>query len=292
MGDIHLLSSLAKPHIAVVTLIGEAHLEFFGSREKIAEGKLQITDGMDSDGILIAPADKIIDAYLPDNQKVIRFGDGAEIYLDNLVEHKDSLTFTTNVIDQPITLPVPGKYNATNAMVAAYVGKLLAVADDDIVEALANLNLTRNRTEWKKAANGAEILSDVYNANPTAMRLILETFSAISANEGGKKIAVLADMKELGQDSVQLHTNMITSLSPDALDTVIFYGEDIAELAQLASQMFPLGHVYYFKKTAEEDQLEDLIKHVKTILGSKDQILLKGSNSMQLSKVVEALETD
>ena len=292
MGDIHLLSSLAKPHIAVVTLIGEAHLEFFGSREKIAEGKLQITDGMDSDGILIAPADKIIDAYLPDNQKVIRFGDGAEIYLDNLVEHKDSLTFTTNVIDQPITLPVPGKYNATNAMVAAYVGKLLAVADDDIVEALANLNLTRNRTEWKKAANGAEILSDVYNANPTAMRLILETFSAISANEGGKKIAVLADMKELGQDSVQLHTNMIMSLSPDALDTVIFYGEDIAELAQLASQMFPLGHVYYFKKTAEEDQLEDLIKHVKTILGSKDQILLKGSNSMQLSKVVEALETD
>lgn len=292
MGDIHLLSSLAKPHIAVVTLIGEAHLEFFGSREKIAEGKLQITDGMDSDGILIAPADKIIDAYLPDNQKVIRFGDGAEIYLDNLVEHKDSLTFTTNVIDQPITLPVPGKYNATNAMVAAYVGKLLAVADDDIVEALANLNLTRNRTEWKKAANGAEILSDVYNANPTAMRLILETFSAISANEGGKKIAVLADMKELGQDSVQLHTNMITSLSPDALDTVIFYGEDIAELAQLASQMFPLGHVYYFKKTVEEDQLEDLIKHVKTILGSKDQILLKGSNSMQLSKVVEALETD
>lgn len=292
MGDIHLLSSLAKPHIAVVTLIGEAHLEFFGSREKIAEGKLQITDGMDSDGILIAPADKIIDAYLPDNQKVIRFGDGAEIYLDNLVEHKDSLTFTTNVIDQPITLPVPGKYNATNAMVAAYVGKLLAVADDDIVEALANLNLTRNRTEWKKAANGAEILSDVYNANPTAMRLILETFSAISANEGGKKIAVLADMKELGQDSVQLHTNMITSLSPDALDTVIFYGKDIAELAQLASQMFPLGHVYYFKKTAEEDQLEDLIKHVKTILGSKDQILLKGSNSMQLSKVVEALETD
>lgn len=292
MGDIHLLSSLAKPHIAVVTLIGEAHLEFFGSREKIAEGKLQITDGMDSDGILIAPADKIIDAYLPDNQKVIRFGDGAEIYLDNLVEHKDSLTFTTNVIDQPITLPVPGKYNATNAMVAAYVGKLLAVADDDIVEALANLNLTRNRTEWKKAANGAEILSDVYNANPTAMRLILGTFSAISANEGGKKIAVLADMKELGQDSVQLHTNMITSLSPDTLDTVIFYGEDIAELAQLASQMFPLGHVYYFKKTAEEDQLEDLIKHVKTILGSKDQILLKGSNSMQLSKVVEALETD
>ncbi|MBZ4299608.1 UDP-N-acetylmuramoyl-tripeptide--D-alanyl-D-alanine ligase, partial [Streptococcus pneumoniae] len=89
------------------------------------------------------------------------------------------------------------------------------------------------------------ILSDVYNANPTAMKLILETFSAIPANEGGKKIAVLADMKELGDQSVQLHNQMILSLSPDVLDTVIFYGEDIAELAQLASQMFPIGHVFY-----------------------------------------------
>ena len=66
MGDIHLLSELAKPHIGVVTLIGEAHLEFFGSREKIAKGKLQIVDGMDSDGILIAPADSIVDPYLPE----------------------------------------------------------------------------------------------------------------------------------------------------------------------------------------------------------------------------------
>ena len=290
MGDIHLLSELAKPHIGVVTLIGEAHLEFFGSREKIAKGKLQIVDGMDSDGILIAPADSIVDPYLPESQMVIRFGDGAEIFVKDLQESKDSLTFTTNVIDRPITLPVPGKYNATNAMVAAYVGKLLAISDDDIVEALENIELTRNRTEWKKAANGADILSDVYNANPTAMRLILETFSKIPANEGGKKIAVLADMKELGEQSVELHKRMIMSLSPETLDTLIFYGEDIAELAQLASQMFPLGKVYYFKKTADEDQFDDMLKTVQTVLQPADQILLKGSNSMHLAKVVEALE--
>ena len=290
MGDIHLLSELAKPHIGVVTLIGEAHLEFFGSREKIAKGKLQIVDGMDSDGILIAPADSIVDPYLPESQMVIRFGDGAEIFVKDLQESKDSLTFTTNVIDRPITLPVPGKYNATNAMVAAYVGKLLAISDDDIVEALENIELTRNRTEWKKAANGADILSDVYNANPTAMRLILETFSKITANEGGKKIAVLADMKELGEQSVELHKRMIMSLSPETLDTLIFYGEDIAELAQLASQMFPLGKVYYFKKTADEDQFDDMLKTVQTVLQPADQILLKGSNSMHLAKVVEALE--
>lgn len=290
MGDIHLLSELAKPHIGVVTLIGEAHLEFFGSRDKIAKGKLQIVDGMDSDGILIAPADSIVDPYLPEGQMVIRFGDGAEISVNDLQESKDSLTFTTNVINRPITLPVPGKYNATNAMVAAYVGKLLAISDDDIVEALENIELTRNRTEWKKAANGADILSDVYNANPTAMRLILETFSKIPANSGGKKIAVLADMKELGRQSIDLHNQLILSLSPDVLDTVIFYGQDIEGLAQLASQMFPIGKVYFFRKNTEEDQFEDLVKQVKEILGGQDQILFKGSNSMNLGKVVEAIE--
>ena len=151
MGDIHLLSELAKPHIGVVTLIGEAHLEFFGSREKIAKGKLQIVDGMDSDGILIAPADSIVDPYLPESQMVIRFGDGDEIFVKDLQESKDSLTFTTNVIDRPITLPVPGKYNATNAMVAAYVAKHLGVTEENILTALANLQLTKTVPNGKSS---------------------------------------------------------------------------------------------------------------------------------------------
>lgn len=290
MGDIELLSKIAKPHISVVTLIGEAHLEFFGSRDKIAKGKMQITEGMNSDGILIVPDDPIIEDYLPDNMMVIRFGDNEEISVQDLQEEKDSLTFRTSILSLPICLPVPGKYNATNAVVAACVGKLLAVEEEDIVDALANLELTGNRTQWKKAANGADILSDVYNANPTAMKLILETFSAIPASETGKKIAVLADMKELGSESVQMHTGMMSSLSPNAIDHLVFYGEDIAGLATLASQAFPANQVAYFKKTATEDQFEDMLVYIKNILQPADQILLKGSNSMNLAKVVEELE--
>lgn len=240
--------------------------------------------------LLLAPADSIVEAYLPTDKKVVRFGQGAELEITDLVERKDSLTFKANFLEQALDLPVTGKYNATNAMIASYVALQEGVSEEQIRQALQNLELTRNRTEWKKAANGADILSDVYNANPTAMKLILETFSAIPANEGGKKIAVLADMKELGDQSVQLHNQMILSLSPDVLDTVIFYGEDIAELAQLASQMFPIGHVYYFKKTDDQDQFEDLVKQVKESLGAHDQILLKGSNSMNLAKLVESLE--
>ena len=98
------------------------------------------------------------------------------------------------------------------ALLAAYVGPLLAVSDEDIKDALEHVELTKNRTEWKKAKNGADILSDVYNANPTAMRLILETFAAVPKEASGKKIAVLADMKELGEQSKDLHKQMIMSL--------------------------------------------------------------------------------
>ena len=290
LGDIHLLSEIAHPKAAIVTLIGEAHLEFFKDRKEIAKGKLQIADGMPAGGLLLVPADPIVGDFLPSQQELVRFGEGADISITKLEERKDSLTFEANFLLDAIDLPVTGKYNATNAMIAAYVALKEGISEEAIRASFKGLELTKNRTEWKKAGNGADILSDVYNANPTAMRLILETFSTIPANSNGRKLAVLADMKELGEQSIDLHTQMILSLSPDVLDTVIFYGQDIAGLAQLASQMFPLGHVYYFKKTAEEDQFEDLVKQVKESLKEQDQILIKGSNSMNLAKLVEELE--
>ena len=290
LGDIHLLSEIAHPKAAIVTLIGEAHLEFFKDRKEIAKGKLQIADGMPAGSLLLVPADPIVEDFLPSQQELVRFGEGADISITKLEERKDSLTFEANFLSDAIDLPVTGKYNATNAMIAAYVALKEGISEEAIRASFKGLELTKNRTEWKKAGNGADILSDVYNANPTAMRLILETFSTIPANPNGRKLAVLADMKELGEQSIDLHNQMILSLSPDVLDTVIFYGQDIAGLAQLASQMFPLGHVYYFKKTAEEDQFEDMVKQVKESLKEQDQILIKGSNSMNLAKLVEELE--
>ncbi|MCB4992229.1 UDP-N-acetylmuramoyl-tripeptide--D-alanyl-D-alanine ligase [Streptococcus mutans] len=287
LGDIALLSNLTHPHIAVITLIGEAHLEFFGSREKIAEGKMQITQGMDGHGILIAPADKIINSFLPEKQKVIRFGADEDIFVTELEEHKNYLNFKTNFLDNEIKLPVTGKYNATNAMIASYVGKLLNISEEKIISALAQLNLTRNRTEWKKAANGADILSDVYNANPTAMKLILETFSSIPANNGGKKIAVLADMKELGDSELALHAAMIASLDPAVIDRIFLFGPLMQALADEVAQVYSVGKWYYF---AQADQVDELTEQIQKVLGPNDQILLKGSNSMKLAQVVECLE--
>ena len=290
LGDIHLLSELAKPKTGIVTLVGEAHLEFFGSRTEIAQGKMQIADGLRKDGLLIVPADKIVNEFLPADCKLVRFGPDADIFLTRLEERKDSLSFECNFLEQRIDLPVTGKYNATNAMIAAYAALQEGVSEEAIAQAFSELELTRNRTEWKKAGNGADILSDVYNANPTAMRLILETFSTIPANPGGRKLAVLADMKELGADAKSMHGSMITSLNPEIVTDLFLYGQDMEALYDYAKEIYPPGKVHYFIKNDEKDQFEQLTKAVREILTPADQILLKGSNSMNLAKLVEDLE--
>ena len=290
LGDIHLLSELAKPKTGIVTLVGEAHLEFFGSRAEIAQGKMQIADGLRKDGLLIVPADKIVNEFLPADCKLVRFGPDADIFLTRLEERKDSLSFECNFLEQRIDLPVTGKYNATNAMIAAYAALQEGISETAIAQAFSKLELTRNRTEWKKAANGADILSDVYNANPTAMRLILETFSTIPANPGGRKLAVLADMKELGADSKSMHGSMITSLNPEIVTDLFLYGQDMEALYDYAKEIYPPGRVHYFVKNDEKDQFEQLTKAVRESLTPADQILLKGSNSMNLAKLVEDLE--
>ena len=290
LGDIHLLSELAKPKTGIVTLVGEAHLEFFGSRAEIAQGKMQIADGLRKDGLLIVPADKIVNEFLPADCKLVRFGPDADIFLTRLEERKNSLSFECNFLEQRIDLPVTGKYNATNAMIAAYAALQEGVSEADIAQAFSELELTRNRTEWKKAGNGADILSDVYNANPTAMRLILETFSTIPANPGGRKLAVLADMKELGADAKSMHGSMITSLNPEIVTDLFLYGQDMEALYDYAKEIYPPGKVHYFIKNDEKDQFEQLTKAVREKLTPADQILLKGSNSMNLAKLVEDLE--
>lgn len=290
LGDIHLLSELAKPKTGIVTLVGEAHLEFFGSRAEIAQGKMQIADGLRKDGLLIVPADKIVNEFLPADCKLVRFGPDADIFLTRLEERKDSLSFDCNFLEQRIDLPVTGKYNATNAMIAAYAALQEGVSEAAIAQAFSELELTRNRTEWKKAGNGADILSDVYNANPTAMRLILETFSTIPANPGGRKLAVLADMKELGADSKSMHGSMITSLNPEIVTDLFLYGQDMEALYDYAKEIYPPGKVQYFVKNDEKDQFEQLKQAVREKLTPADQILLKGSNSMNLAKLVEDLE--
>lgn len=276
-GEIDFLSNLAKPKLALITLIGESHLEFFGSRREIARGKMGITAGLARENLLIAPEDPIIDEFISEGQKVIRFGERSDLRVMHLNEEKSQLTFETNFLKTRLSIPFPGKFNATNAMLAAYVGQVEAVPEEKIQQALAHVQLTKNRTEWLTASNGADILSDVYNANPTAMKLILETFQSIPVNPNGRKLVVLADMLELGSEEAEMHAGIADVMQLEKLSEIYLYGP----LMKYLAEKVPSAH--YFS------DFEVMVKEIVAELKPEDQLLLKGSNSMGLSKIVDKL---
>jgi UDP-N-acetylmuramoyl-tripeptide--D-alanyl-D-alanine ligase len=277
-GEISFLSKLAKPDAAAITLIGEAHIEHLGSRAGIAAAKMEIVDGLKEDGLLIIPGDEpLLQPLFADlTQQLATFGlSEGTIRGEILNETKEETTF---MIDgNEYRIPVLGGYNVKNALIAYGFGRYFGLTTEQIATGLAEFKLTKNRTEWLKASNGADILSDVYNANPTAMGLVLDSFGQLDLP--GRRLAVLADMLELGPDSKAMHRQMADHLSNN-YDIVYLYGEEMSALHDAVS-----SKVYYF----EPNQKEALIAQIKADLLPTDSIVLKGSNGMGLAEVVAKL---
>ena len=285
--EISFLSNLAQPEVAAITMIGEAHVENLGSRAGIAQAKMEIIDGLAKDGSLFVPSDEPLLEPLVEKvtQQVITFGFSQESQLQGIVtnEAKEQTSFKISDTQMTFTIPVPGTYNVTNALIAIGIGRYFQLTDSEIQKGLATAELTKNRTEWLKAANGAEILSDVYNANPTAMGLVLDSFSKMS--KVGKRIAVLGDMLELGPDSAAMHQAMAQHLAPDAIEEVFLYGSEMAYLADKLQETYAPANIHSFKK----EEKNELIEAVKKVLQPEDMVVLKGSNGMGLREVIDAL---
>lgn len=281
-GDLTLLSNIGQPDAAAITLIGEAHIESLGSRQGIAQGKMEITAGLKKDGILFIPADEPLLRPLVDSlkQKVVTFGlaEGS-IQAQVLSTTKNSTEFVIG--EQNFLIPVIGSYNVKNALVAYSFGRYFGLEDKEIAAGLKNFQLTKDRTQWSKAANGADILSDVYNANPTAMGLVLDSFAELPLR--GRKILILADMLELGKDSEQMHIQMAQHINENFAKVYLF-GSEMKALYQILKNTYK--HVFYFA----EDSKAALIKTVKKDLQPQDSLLLKGSNGMGLAEVITALQ--
>lgn len=281
--EITALSLLARPKVAAITMIGEAHIENLGSREGIAKAKMEIVDGLASDGLLIIPEAEPLLKPLTTNltQHVRTFGIGSgDVNATVGSEEKAETNF--KVATDHFMIPLPGSYNVTNALIAYTIGRFFGLSIEEIRLGLANVAVTQNRTEWLTASNGASILSDVYNANPTAMGLVLDTFGQLPSE--GRRIAVLADMLELGPDSLQMHASMSEHIKPDEYAVVFLYGQQMRALKEALEKKYPALSVVYVEKEKEK-----LIKAIKEELHPEDSILLKGSNSMKLNEVVQEL---
>lgn len=286
--DITVLSKIATPDVAAITLIGESHLEHLGSRKGIAEAKMEIIDGLKPEGTLIIPNNEPLlkEMIMDVNQTVESFGIDSEATLSATIlsEEKSETRFSVNRYpDEIFAIPVLGKYNVSNALIALLVGRFFHVDIQNMRKSLATFDLTKNRTQWLQTASGIDILSDVYNANPTAMGLVLDTFSDISVE--GKKIVVLGDMLELGELSRKMHEGMSEHLSPEAIDEVYLYGPQMEFLAEKLQSTFSVNTLHYFPK---EDK-NNLMNKLSENLNPKDTVFLKASNGMGLSEVVEFL---
>ncbi|MBO1298538.1 MULTISPECIES: UDP-N-acetylmuramoyl-tripeptide--D-alanyl-D-alanine ligase [unclassified Enterococcus] len=278
------LSLLAQPKVAAITMIGEAHIENLGSREGIAQAKMEIADGLLPDGLLLVPNNEpLLEPLLaPLTQKIKTFGiEEGDISAQEITEEKQQTTFI--VEGESFTIPLPGSYNVTNALIAYAIGQFFELSLPAIRRGLATVSVTQNRTEWLTAGNGAAILSDVYNANPTAMGLVLDTVANIPAT--GRKLAVLADMLELGAESSRMHASMSEHISSDVFSMIFLYGKEMQALKDVLAQKYPDLPVYH-----TEENKEQLIAEIVAEIQPDDTIVLKGSNSMGLIEVVERLQ--
>ena len=287
-GEIEFLSKIGRPDVAAITLIGESHIEYLGSRQGIAEAKMEIVSGLKAEGTLIVPGNEPLLVPLLEKvtQKIIRFGleEDAQVSGKIVESLKDKTTFTTNLFPETtFTIPVLGQYNVTNALIAISVGQVLGVSVENIQEGLSHFDLTKNRTEWLTTKKGMAILSDVYNANPTAMNLVLDTFSTLETT--GRKVVVLGDMLELGHESKSMHESVADHLSPDNIDTVYLYGTEMKNLFEKLTNQFSENKIYLFEKENKENLMKALSNEIKP----SDTIFLKGSNGMGLKEIVDYL---
>ncbi|MEG0255112.1 UDP-N-acetylmuramoyl-tripeptide--D-alanyl-D-alanine ligase [Vagococcus sp.] len=287
-GDIELLTKIGNPDVAAITMIGESHIEHLGSREGIAAAKMEIVQGIKPNGILIVPANEpLLKPLIKEvKQTVETFGltEGADLSATILEERKDQTSFTTNQFkDMVFTIPVLGQYNVSNALVALSVGNAFGVPVEKMVKGLATFDMTKNRTEWLETKDGIHILSDVYNANPTAMKLVLDSFSKLEKT--GKKIVVLGDMLELGEESKEMHASVSEYIKKDEIDDVFLYGKQMESLYEVLKNSFDSSKLHFFEATKKEV----LMKAVSDKIESGDTVFLKASNGMGLKEVVDYL---
>jgi UDP-N-acetylmuramoyl-tripeptide--D-alanyl-D-alanine ligase len=290
-GEISFLSKLAEPDVVVITMIGENHIEFLGSRENIAKAKLEILDGLKEDGTFIYPGDEpLIVNQMPKDllQSTLTIGldDNQDIFAFDVMMDQFQSTFFTNLSPElKMEIPLSGGYNVQNALYALGVAYSFGLSMEQVRPNLAEFSITADRGAWERGILDIQILNDTYNASPSAMKAVIRNFSAIASKGISQKILVLGDMLELGAFSDELHKEIASVIGLNTFKHVFLYGPLIRPLVEaLVDKGMNPDLITYF-----ESDKERLIEDVKAVLQPEDKVLVKASNGMGLIEVVEAL---
>ncbi len=288
-GELAQLTQLVRPHVAMVTTIAPAHMGFFKDEEAIADAKGEIFQGLEPGGTAIVPfdsphRDRLIAAAKPHAAKIVSFGtgEGADVRAIETMRTRTGGTFVTARLgarELSFTLSQPGAHWVSNAMgVLAAVdaaGGDLELAGLALAE-LGGLPGRGARLLVPAGAGEALVIDESYNANPASMRATLD----VLAQEAGRKIAVLGEMRELGAHSDAFHAELSGPIAAAGVDFAILVGEAMTPLANALE-----GHVDFVHvpdAASARGRLEDALQ-------AGDAVLIKGSNGVRLSTVVAAL---
>ena len=269
-GEIETLAKIVDPDFGIITNVGKAHLEGFGSFEGVIKTKGELYDYLRAKhGTVFLDYDNIYLKNIADGLHQIFYGAPCDEVLSvegELIDCTPYLRFKWHPAGgewQEVNTHLIGSYNLKNAMAAAVIGRTFGVSVEDINEAISGYVPTNNRSQLVETADN-KLVVDAYNANPTSMKAAIENFSLMKAD---KKMAILGDMKELGPTSWEEHQKMVDLLVEAGFNHVWLVGEE-------------------FKATQHPFRTFDDVEQVKDALQIKKPsgycILIKGSNSTKL----------
>ncbi|MFC4545862.1 UDP-N-acetylmuramoyl-tripeptide--D-alanyl-D-alanine ligase [Paenactinomyces guangxiensis] len=287
-GEIALLSRLAKPDAAVITNIGESHIEYLGSREGIARAKLEIKEGLRSDGPLIFDGDEpLLEKYLTDDTHPhVRIGWGND--MDESPENIEmkgaaGFTFRSKSKKTLFRLTLLGRHNIKNALFAIVVGRHFGLFEEEIAAGLSRVQSTGMRLEMVTAQNGMQIINDAYNASPTSMRAALDLLAELEPQL--EKWALLGDIHEIGSLEENYHKELGAYAIQKGISRIYTVGKRgrwISEGAREANRD-SARWIQHFASLAEAGEVLNQKGNSGVLL------LVKASRAVQLDQVVKNL---
>ena len=274
--EISYLANIAPPNFAVITNIGEAHIENFKNREAIANEKKDILRNLKAEGTAILPKDSEFFNFLVKdlkNVKVLSFGmrKDADISCE-LLDHKKILIKTPKY-DLEIKSKLLGHNNISNILAAVTCAYQLKINPTKIKEGIENITPIPSRLELKEGKKRAAIIDDTYNANPSSFLSAIEVLNEFP----GKKILVIGDMAELGENSRIYHQELSRSIKETKIDITLGLGKYTKEIITLLGR----NNSWFRSK-------DDLVKHLYACMKGST-ILVKGSRSMKMEEIVKKL---
>lgn len=281
-GEIHRLSTAARPTVALITNIGTSHIENLGSREGILKAKLEILDGLEKGSTLILNGDNdMLSAVRNDDYNIAFCGvENGDFKAENIEEGDNETSFDISYFgkSQRVVIPTVGLHNVYNALYAFAVGYYL-----DIEPQLCADSLMKYKPEGMRqrsvSLGGVTFIEDCYNASPDSMRAAVSTLSNI---KGNKKIAVFSDMLELGGYSRQAHTDVGRMTADADIDYLLTVGE-LSRYTVSGAKESKMENAFHF------DSKEELADRLLDILEKGDAVIFKASRGMKLEDVIHSV---